>query len=53
MVMFHPEIPYSQALRRGNAQQRVLDTLLAENTSVAISPAPRVHIEALLDQSGL
>jgi kynurenine 3-monooxygenase len=53
MVMFHPEIPYSQARRRGSAQERVLDTLLAENTSVAIGPAARVHIEALLDQSGL
>jgi kynurenine 3-monooxygenase len=27
MVMFHPEIPYSEALRRGAAQQRILDEL--------------------------
>ena len=29
MVMFHPEIAYSEAQRRGIAQQRVLDELLA------------------------
>lgn len=29
MVMFHPEIPYSQALRRGAAQQEILDLLEA------------------------
>jgi kynurenine 3-monooxygenase len=29
MVMFHPEIPYSEAQRRGAAQERVLDALLA------------------------
>jgi kynurenine 3-monooxygenase len=27
MVMFHPEIPYSEALRRGAVQQEILDTL--------------------------
>ncbi len=27
MVMFHPQIPYSQARRRGAAQQRILDQL--------------------------
>ena len=27
MVMFHPEIPYAEALRRGNVQQEILDTL--------------------------
>ena len=27
MVMFHPEIPYSEALRRGAVQQKVLDEL--------------------------
>ncbi len=25
MVMFHPEIPYSEALRRGAVQVRILD----------------------------
>jgi len=27
MVMFHPEIPYAEALRRGAVQQRILDAL--------------------------
>jgi kynurenine 3-monooxygenase len=27
MVMFHPEIPYSEALRRGAVQARILDEL--------------------------
>jgi hypothetical protein len=27
MVMFHPEIPYAEALRRGAAQQEILDAL--------------------------
>ena len=27
MVMFHPEIPYAEALRRGAAQERILETL--------------------------
>lgn len=53
MVMFHPEIPYSQARSRGSAQQRVLDTLLADGCTTSPDPAVLAHIEALLDQSGL
>jgi kynurenine 3-monooxygenase len=30
MVMFHPEISYSEALHRGQTQERVLDALIAE-----------------------
>jgi kynurenine 3-monooxygenase len=30
MVMFHPEISYSQALRRGRVQQEILDVLEAQ-----------------------
>jgi kynurenine 3-monooxygenase len=45
MVMFHPEIPYAEAQRRGAAQQRVLDALLA-------APAT-AEIEPLLRQAGL
>ncbi len=30
MVMFHPEIPYSEALRRGAVQQQILAALDAE-----------------------
>jgi kynurenine 3-monooxygenase len=45
MVMFHPEIAYSEAQRRGIAQQRILDALL--------SRAEPEGAEALLDQAGL
>ncbi len=45
MVMFHPEIGYAEAQRRGAAQQRVLDTLLQ-----APGSAPP---ETLLRQAGL
>jgi kynurenine 3-monooxygenase len=45
MVMFHPEIAYSEAQRRGIAQQRVLDALLASADSEGA--------EALLEQAGL
>jgi kynurenine 3-monooxygenase len=45
MVMFHPEISYSEAQRRGIAQQRVLDALL--------SRAGPEGAEALLEQAGL
>ena len=27
MVMFHPEIPYAEALRRGQAQEKILEEL--------------------------
>jgi kynurenine 3-monooxygenase len=53
MVMFHPEIPYSQAQSRGSAQQRVLDLLLADGASAGVDQRSQSHIEALLDQSGL
>lgn len=45
MVMFHPEIPYAQAQRRGAAQERILDALLAG--------APRGDAAHLLAQAGL
>jgi kynurenine 3-monooxygenase len=45
MVMFHPEIAYSEAQRRGIAQQRVLDVLLLR--------AEADGAEALLEQAGL
>jgi kynurenine 3-monooxygenase len=44
MVMFHPEIRYAEALRRGLAQQQVLDAL-AEN--------PAADVEPLLQRAGL
>jgi kynurenine 3-monooxygenase len=45
MVMFHPEIPYAEAQRRGEAQQRVLDALLAN--------PERPEVEPLLQRAGL
>jgi kynurenine 3-monooxygenase len=45
MVMFHPEIPYAEAQRRGLAQERVLDALRAGGTGL--------DAEALLGQVGL
>jgi kynurenine 3-monooxygenase len=40
MVMFHPEISYSEALRRGAVQQQILDVLDAqrEHSATGISP---------------
>jgi kynurenine 3-monooxygenase len=50
MVMFHPEIGYAEAQRRGVAQQRVLDALLAEGGP---ANAAALSVEPLLDQAGL
>jgi kynurenine 3-monooxygenase len=44
MVMFHPEIGYAEAQRRGAAQQQVLDALLDD---------PGHRIETLLERAGL
>jgi kynurenine 3-monooxygenase len=49
MVMFHPEIAYSEAQRRGIAQQRVLDALLSR----AEPEGADEGAEALLGQAGL
>jgi kynurenine 3-monooxygenase len=35
MVMFHPEIPYAEAQRRGERQARVLRELTASATTLA------------------
>jgi len=40
MVMFHPEIPYAEALRRGAVQARLLEEL---------DPGPGREVEAALD----
>ncbi len=36
MVMFHPEISYSEALRRGRVQQEILDSLDAQRPADAV-----------------
>jgi len=48
MVMFHPEISYSEALHRGQTQERVLDALLAEGVA---ADSPRAA--ALIGEAGL
>jgi len=58
MVMFHPEIPYAQAQRRGTQQQQVLDRLVEHWGDDALQPAvlpPAVlaGARALLDAAGL
>jgi len=45
MVMFHPEIGYAEAQRRGAAQQRVLDALVADGSPPSV--------ETLLEQAQL
>ena len=51
MVMFHPEIPYAEAQRRGALQESVLDTLLA--TQVGTDVAGQTAAERLLTEAGL
>jgi kynurenine 3-monooxygenase len=48
MVMFHAEIAYAEAQRRGALQQQVLDALLAAGSGAASPLAAR-----LLDEAGL
>jgi len=50
MVMFHAEIPYAEAQRRGVRQERVLDALLARSADAAADPAA---LELLLAAEGL
>ena len=38
MVMFHPEIPYAEALRRGAVQEELLAEL---DAGTALNPTPR------------
>jgi kynurenine 3-monooxygenase len=39
MVMFHPEISYSEALRRGEVQQQILDLVEAQRSGHEAGPA--------------
>jgi len=55
-VMFHPEISYSEALRRGAVQQQILDVLDEEadltagpaGASSSLSAAQLAHAEQLI-----
>ena len=48
MVMFHAEIPYAEALRRGALQERLLDALLASGRS---DPPDAALVGHWLDQA--
>jgi kynurenine 3-monooxygenase len=52
MVMFHPEIPYAEAQRRGAQQQRLLDALAARYGYQPLQPAARTYARSLLDAAG-
>ena len=49
MVMFHPEIPYAEAQRRGAQQERVLDALAARYGLGPLQPAALSFAQELLD----
>jgi kynurenine 3-monooxygenase len=53
MVMFHPEIPYRQALARGARQQTLLDALMARGGGNLDSPACVALARELLDEQAL
>lgn len=53
MVMFHPEIPYAEARRRGVLQERVLDALAARYGSAPLPPETDSQVRRLLDEHGL
>jgi len=53
MVMFHPEIPYAEAQRRGGAQQQLLDALSARYGYQPLQPAALTYACSLLDAAGL
>jgi kynurenine 3-monooxygenase len=48
MVMFHADIPYAEALRRGALQERVVDALIAAHAEAQSTLAAR-----LVDEAGL
>jgi kynurenine 3-monooxygenase len=53
MVMFHAEIPYAEAQRRGAAQEAVLDALIAQAHASGLEEASGPVVETLLQQAGL
>jgi kynurenine 3-monooxygenase len=53
MVMFHPEIPYAEAQRRGAQQERVLDQLVARFGYELPQEAGSSVARQLLDSAGL
>src|ERR1700728_3292120 len=53
MVMFHPVIPYAEALRRGAAEQRLLDALAARYGYQPLQAAALSYARSLLETEGL
>jgi kynurenine 3-monooxygenase len=53
MVMFHPEIPYAQAQRRGAQQQQLLDALSARFGFGPLQGEALAYAQQLLDRHGL
>ena len=53
MVMFHPEIPYAEAQRRGAQQEQLLDTLIERFGYDASQPGARAYAGRLLGEAGL
>jgi kynurenine 3-monooxygenase len=53
MVMFHPEIPYAEALRRGAAEQRLIDALAARYGYQPLQAAALSYARSLLETEGL
>jgi len=53
MVMFHPEIPYAEAQRRGAQQERVLDQLVQQFGYQLPPAAASSSVQRLLDSAGL
>ena len=49
MVMFHPEIPYAEAQRRGARQEQLLDTLVERFGYDLSQPGAHACAERLLD----
>jgi kynurenine 3-monooxygenase len=53
MVMFHPEIPYAEAKRRGEQQQRVLDALPLQLAGAPLDASALATVRSRLDEAGL
>jgi kynurenine 3-monooxygenase len=53
MVMFHPEISYAQAQRRGALQEQVLDALGARHGFGPLGARAQQEAQRLLDEHGL
>lgn len=53
MVMFHPEIPYAEARRRGAQQAQVLDALTAQSGFASLDAPGLRQAQRLLDEAGL